>query len=148
MSDWKQIDIGARVIVRVKYSWRDGVVIRLAKHLRHSDDQGMLYYEIEYRGWLGQRKRVWVYSDDLRIPEETAMSGADEKMREVLELMAEDLVNEMCHPNLQQRYHDGVKILERRFLPILLAGRKCRLVCVNREVAQEYDIAETEASKS
>jgi hypothetical protein len=37
--------------------------------------------------------------------------------------------------------HGFNRVLRETLLPLLEAGAKCRLVCVNREVAQEYDAA-------
>jgi hypothetical protein len=34
---------------------------------------------------------------------------------------------------------DAAIVLKRELLPLLKAGARARLVCVNREVAQEYD---------
>jgi hypothetical protein len=52
-----------------------------------------------------------------------AMSDPISKL---LEKVAEELTNEMCHPDLQQRYQDGLALLEERLGPLLRAGQYCR----------------------
>lgn len=69
MGNEPQVQVGTVVLVRQKYRWYDGKVLRRAGHIKWPDDGAATYYEVEFIGWLGRRKRVWVYSDDIRIPE-------------------------------------------------------------------------------
>lgn len=68
------------------------------------------------------------------------MTDAEKWIDEIANLLARSITGRRVDWNVTLKTIIAFELRE-KLLPVLAAGAKCRLVCVNREVAQEYDAA-------
>jgi len=70
---------------------------------------------------------------------------SEDRVGKLLERVGLNVASLNCQPNEVNMDYAGevYTVLEASVGPLLRAGQRARLVCVNREVAQEYDAALT-----